>query len=331
MCTLKAFTASRSLFILKKDTPVLFLFAGVLLAVPTPLACRRQAFTCHNMPPRFRVFAVPSAAVRYARTPLGAHHHVGAAAKHALAWTAAVFLAETLAFRGGGAARHGARLLLSTSVFAAMRRSSGCVGGASCKLARSICTVLAADTACSCKRGAAFLLAHFPAGTAVLTAPSSCFDGSGALVERAGPTCAMFSAKPSRCSVGAAAFDRARHCLAVVFPALPSHSDGVVGARVQGAVSVGAVLDADKLAEDLRGLAVWIGAGQLHRVLAAQAAFLHRGGGATFSKTHAICAVFGAQPPCARLGGAAVDRAGLLWAVCSAEPSGLGFVGATIH
>ena len=44
VCTLKAFTASRSLFILKKDTPVLFLFAGVPLAVPTPLDCRRQAF-----------------------------------------------------------------------------------------------------------------------------------------------------------------------------------------------------------------------------------------------------------------------------------------------
>ena len=44
VCTLKAFTASRSLFILKKDTPVLFLFAGVPLAVPAPLDCRRQAF-----------------------------------------------------------------------------------------------------------------------------------------------------------------------------------------------------------------------------------------------------------------------------------------------
>lgn len=56
-------------------------------------------------------------------------------------------------------------------------------------------------------------------------------------------------------------------------------------ARVRCAVSKGAMLGADKLAKDLRGLAVWIGAGQLHRVLEAQATFLHRGGGATFSKT----------------------------------------------
>ena len=145
--------------------------------------------------------------------------------------------------------------------------------------------MLGADTPRYCKSGAAFLLAHFLAATAVLAAPASGSDGSGALVERAGPKCTMFTTNSSSCSVGAAAFHRARHCLAVVLRALPSNRDGVVDARVQGAVSIGAVLDADKLAKDLRGLAVWIGAGQLHRVLAAQATFLHRGGGATFSKT----------------------------------------------
>ena len=93
----------------------------MLLTVPTPLDRRRQAFTCHNIPPRFRVFAVPFAAVRYAGLPLSAFHHVGAATKHAFAWTAAVFYADTLESRGGGAARHGARLL-STAVFAAIRR-----------------------------------------------------------------------------------------------------------------------------------------------------------------------------------------------------------------
>ena len=91
----------------------------MLLAVPTPLDCRRQAFTCHNIPPRFRVFAVPFAAVRYAGLPHVSHHLVGAAAKHALTWTAAVFGAETLALRVCGAARHGARLV-SATVFAAM-------------------------------------------------------------------------------------------------------------------------------------------------------------------------------------------------------------------
>ena len=112
---------------------------------------------------------------------------VGAAAKHAFAWTAAVFVAETLAFRAGGAARHGARLLLSTAVFTAIRRCRGCVGGASFKLARSMRAVLGTDTTCSCKCGAAFLLAHFLAATAVLAAPASGCGGSGTLVERAGP------------------------------------------------------------------------------------------------------------------------------------------------
>ena len=69
-------------------------------------------------------------------------------------------------------------------------------------------------------------------------------------------------------------------CRAVMFPALPSRTDGVGDARVRCAVSIGAVLEADKPAEDLRGLAVRNGAGQLHRVLEAQAAFIHSRGGA---------------------------------------------------
>ena len=95
----------------------------------------------------------------------------------------------------------------------------------------------------------------------------------------------MLAAKPSCYCDVAAAFSRARQRLAVVLRTLPSNRDGVGNARVQGAVSIGAVLDADKPAEDLRGVAVWIGAGQLHRVLAAQATLLHSGGGAPFSKT----------------------------------------------
>ena len=42
-------------------------------------------------------------------------------ARLARTWTAAVFLAETLASSVGGAARHGARLLLSTAVFGVFR------------------------------------------------------------------------------------------------------------------------------------------------------------------------------------------------------------------
>ena len=231
----------------------------MLLAVPAPLDCRRQASTGHYILPLFRVCAVPFAAVRCAGLP-HAHHLVGAATKYALVWTAAVFCADPLASGVGGAARHGARLV-SAAVFHAKRRCRGCVGGAPCKLARSVRAMLAAHTACYSKGGAAFLLAHFPAATAVLEAPASGSDGIGALVERAGPISTMFTAKPSSYRVGAATFHRARHCPAVVLRALSSNRDGVADARVQGAVSIGAVLDADKLAEDLRGLAVWIGAG----------------------------------------------------------------------
>ena len=121
--------------------------------------------------------------------------------------------------------------------------------------------MLGADTACFRKSGAAFLIAHFLAATAVLVAPASGYDGTVAIVERADLFGAMFAAKPSCFINVAAAFHRARCCAAVVLPALASHRDGVVDARVQGAVSKGTVLDADKLAENLRGLAVWIGAG----------------------------------------------------------------------
>ena len=92
----------------------------MLLAVPAPLDCRYQAFTCQFTLPLFRVCAVPFAAVRFAGMPHASRPLVGAAAKHAFAWTAAMFLAEALAFRGGGAARHGARLPVSTTVFAAI-------------------------------------------------------------------------------------------------------------------------------------------------------------------------------------------------------------------
>ena len=113
---------------------------------------------------------------------------------------------------------------------------------------------------------AAFLRAHFPSATAVLAAPASGNDGTGALVERADSISTMFAANPPSFSKVTAAFGRARHWLAVVLRALPSHRD------------------ADKLAKDLRGVAVSIGAGQLHRVL--NRPFFTAGvGGATFAQT----------------------------------------------
>ena len=49
-----------------------------------------------------------------------ADHLVGAALEKAFAWTAAVFDTQTLAYGGGGAACHGARLMVATAVFEAM-------------------------------------------------------------------------------------------------------------------------------------------------------------------------------------------------------------------
>ena len=159
-----------------------------------------------------------------------------------LAISTAVFCAETLAASGGGAARHGARLPLPTAVFIANRRSTLCVGVAPCNLAGSICAMIDTDTTCLHKSGAAFLLEHFPAATAVFEAPASGFDGTGAIVERAESFAAMFIAKTPCYRVGAAAFCRARHCLAAVFLALPSYTDGVGNALVRCAVSIGAVV-----------------------------------------------------------------------------------------
>ena len=116
-----------------------------------------------------------------------------------------------------------------------------------------MCAMLGTDTACLSKSGAAFLLAHFPAATAVLSAPASGLDGSGALVEGADLLDAIFAAKSSYFSDAAAAFCGTRHCLAVVFQTLASHTNGLGDARVRCAVSKGAMLAADTLAGDFRG------------------------------------------------------------------------------
>ena len=76
--------------------------------------------------------------------------------------------------------------LLSAAVFAAMRRFKFCAAGASCKLARSVCAVLLADATCFSTGGAAFLLAHCPAATAVFGAQPPCLRLGGAAVDRAG-------------------------------------------------------------------------------------------------------------------------------------------------
>ena len=162
----------------------------MLLAFTTNLDCRRPAFWLER--------AVTFAAV----LPAGlepADHHVGATIDPAFTWTTAVLATETFAMRGGGAARHGARLLVSTAVNEAMWRSSTlCVGGAALRLAFALCTMLAADTTCCSKSGAAFRLAHFlVAVTAVLPAVSffDRYSSSDAVAERAEPVSAMWHAE----------------------------------------------------------------------------------------------------------------------------------------
>ena len=124
-------------------------------------------------------------------------HLVGLDAKTPLALTTAVITAETLVLRFGVAARHGARLLVSAAVFAAICRSSLCVGGASFRRAYSMSAVFNTDATCFRKRGAAFLRAHSLAAAAVLAAPASSFDGSGAIGERTALFGSMFTANPA--------------------------------------------------------------------------------------------------------------------------------------
>ena len=76
---------------------------------------------------------------------------VGAACDLALFFAAAVFDTEALASRGGGAARHGARLLLPllpTAVCDAMLEPLCCRGGASIARAPSKGTMPTATATC---------------------------------------------------------------------------------------------------------------------------------------------------------------------------------------
>ena len=76
-------------------------------AIPAKLDCRRPAFRLQR--------AVTKPTVRAAGLE-PADHVIGATIDPAFTWTTAVFGAETLVVSVGGAARNGARLLLSTAV-----------------------------------------------------------------------------------------------------------------------------------------------------------------------------------------------------------------------
>ena len=83
----------------------------MLPAVASCLECRRPAFwEC----------AVTKPTVRLAGLKL-ADPFVGAAWNKAWTWTAPMFGTETPSFRGGGAVRHGARLVFTSAVRHAMQ------------------------------------------------------------------------------------------------------------------------------------------------------------------------------------------------------------------
>ena len=115
----------------------------------------------------------------------------------------------------------------------------------------------------------------------------------------------MRAANSSGLSNVATTVSRALWCLAVVLSTFPPCSVGVGDARVRCAVPKGTMLDADKVAKDLRGIAGWISAGQFYCVLAAQATSFYRIRAAIAFQTLPPCTMFYAHAPCFRLGGAA--------------------------
>ena len=116
---------------------------------------------------------------------------------------------ETLASRGGGAARYGARwLLLATAVDSAMLVSSYCVNGATIELALSVCTMLGAKTTFHNSSIAPIHLAHF-LGVHVFGTPSLRLSGRGAPFPRAEPAGTMFEAEATSTSTYITTFSRA--------------------------------------------------------------------------------------------------------------------------
>ena len=155
-----------------KSTVSICLLLGMLRAVATCFDRSRPAFW-------ERAVTIPT--VRLAGLE-PADHLVGAACNPAYARTAAVFGAETLGFRGGGAARHGALwLFLSTTVSIAMLEPLSCIGGASVKLTLATCTMLVAETACMSKSGTILRLAHFLAAVTAMPPAVSFFIGGGCI------------------------------------------------------------------------------------------------------------------------------------------------------
>ena len=131
------------------------------------------------------MLAVTAPAVLLARLEK-AVHLVGAACNQAFTIAAAVFAAEAFAIRGGGAARHGARLLLlPPAVCDAMLEPCSCWGSASITLAPAMRTMPDATPTRSSTSLAALNVAHFGLATAMPDTQSSCLSSSRAIVKRA--------------------------------------------------------------------------------------------------------------------------------------------------
>ena len=257
------------------------------------------------------VRALAVSTVRSAGLP-HADDDVGAVASVASAWTASVFGTEALAFGGGGAACHRARLLLSTTMFETMLGSCVCVCGASFGCARSVSTMLGTEAPCVCKSVAVFHFAHFCAATAVPNTPSFALCGSLAIAKRAEPICTMLHANPSSNNFAGTVWSRAQQHFNVVRAAHPpSILVGIFGAPPRAADPVGAVHGADKLARNSRGVAGWdcLAEATCTPVLPAIPASPYCICAAIDCFTRAVCAVFLAHASCVCVGGAAIDRA----------------------
>ena len=141
------------------------------------------------------MLAVPAPTVR----PAGLEKAVDlvlAACDPAFFFAAAMFAAEAFTSRGGGAARHGARLpLLPAAVCDAVLEPLSCRGGASINLAPAIRTVPSAPAAGMSKSLAALNVAHFGAATAMPATQSSCYRIRFAIVKRAEAVGAMLRAE----------------------------------------------------------------------------------------------------------------------------------------
>ena len=142
------------------------------------------------------MLAVPAPTVRAAGLEK-AVTVVGAASDTACTIAAAVFTTETPLTRGGGAARHGARLLLlPATVFDAMLEPSCCRGGASINLAPTIGTMPNATATSLSTSLAALNVAHFGLATAMSDTQPSYVCSSCAIVKRADLFGAMLLAQP---------------------------------------------------------------------------------------------------------------------------------------